>query len=305
MTRLTLPAAACAGLAFLLLGCEPHPPAADLEYVAEIEAWHARRVDDLKGESGWLNLVGLFWLEPGSYTFGSDSTNDLVFPPQAPPRIGVLEVGDSLVTARIDPEASVFSGGEPVNATRLKDDTSTDPDAPTVLEWDHLRWWAIARDGRLGIRLRDLQSPAATAFPGIERYPIDPRWRLDARLVPHAEPRMLTMPTVMGTQHRELSPGSLVFVVEGDTMRLDPMVAASGRLFIIFGDRTTGSETYGGGRYLYADAPDANGHTTIDFNKAYNPPCAFSEFSTCSQPPAQNYLPVPVRAGEKAFHVPD
>ena len=156
--------------------------------------------------------------------------------------------------------------------------------APTMLALGSLHWHVIARDGRLGVRLRDVESPARAGFDGIPAFDVDPAWRLAARFERYDPPRTLQIPTILGTVSAQPSPGALVFDVDGQTQRLD-VVGEPGdsTFFVIFGDRTNGETTYEAGRYLYVDAPDTAGRVVVDFNKAYNPPCAFTPFATCPE----------------------
>ncbi len=287
----------------LLAGCRPvdHSSTPDPEYLEETEAWHKRRIDALTGDSGWLNLVGLYWLDEGTFSFGSAADGDLVFPSAAPAHIGTFEVTDTTVVVVVDPGVEVTVDGQPIYRMPLLADTRPEPEAPTMMALGHLRWWLIERDGRFGIRLRDLSIPVSDTFQGIERYPVDAEWRIQAKLEAHAEPVEIAVPNILGHVTQERSPGTLVFEIDGETRRLDPTGDLTSSLFIVFADRTTGRDTYGGGRFLYVAPPDSGGYTVIDFNRAYNPPCAFTAFSTCPQPPAQNRMSVAVQAGEKTY----
>ncbi len=293
------------GICFLaVLRCtsvENNSPA-DPAYVAEIQEWHNQRIKSLKKKNGWLTLAGLFWLKEGENTFGSDSSNDMVFPAKAPAVIGTITLKDSSATIDIKSGIQVFHDGKPVHSQLLKSDASGDP---TILTLGSLSWYLIKRGDKFGVRLKDSEHPNLQAFTGVEMYPINPRWRVKARLEPYDPPKSIAIPTVLGTVLELPCPGALVFEIDGKTLRLEP-VAEPGddELWLIFGDATNGEETYGAGRFLYVDKPGDDGTTFIDFNKAYNPPCAFTAFATCPLPPAQNRLPVKVTAGEKNYHGP-
>jgi uncharacterized protein (DUF1684 family) len=295
-------------------------PAADAAYRREIEDWRARRVASLTGEGGWLSVVGLAWLEPGENLCGSDPAARVALPAAAPPRVGSFEVGggdggsgedggekprvafrvaagvEGLGVAGEDGVEPVAPGG----AIELASDLA--PGGPTVLALDGLRFYLIDRDGRLGVRVKDAGAPARRQFAGIESYPLDPGWRIEARFERYDPPKRIPVPNILGTVSEEPSPGAVVFARGGESYRLDA-VAEPGEsdLFVIFGDRTNGRATYGGGRFLYTPPPDADGRVVIDFNRAYNPPCAFTEFATCPLPPPQNKLPIAVEAGEKRY----
>lgn len=281
---------------FLVLGLLLLLPAAALadDYVQDVEAWRARRTENLRKPDGWLTLAGLFWLDEGPNRFGSDPDNDLVFPAKAPPSLGVATVADGKVAVALQP--GVFVNGRPADAVVL------DPKAEegsTVLSCGSLTWYLIERGGRLGFRLKDRESEVLRSFHGTEWFPVDPSWRVEARLERYDPPRRLAVPNVTGVATEETSPGALVFQVEGRELRLDTL-AEGDQLFVIFADATNGKETYPVGRFVYAPMPDEAGRTVLDFNRAYSPPCAFTPYATCPVPPAQNRLPVAIRAGEKS-----
>ncbi len=271
----------------------------DSAYVQEIDRWHAQRIASLTRPDGWLSLVGLYWLRPGENTFGSDSTNTIVFPPKAPKRMGRFILQDTTVVVEILPGIPVTVNGQPVSRMPLQHDLTGHP---TILQYKSLLWYIIKRGNQLGVRLKDTLATTRLHFKGIERYPVDPRWRIPARFVPFPQKRFIEIPTVLGTIVPEPSPGQLVFTVNGQEYRLDVIQEQPGDpYFVIFSDETNGEETYGAGRFLYVAPADSTGWTVIDFNKAYNPPCAFTPYATCPLPPPQNHLPLPVRAGEKRY----
>ena len=172
---------------------------------------------------------------------------------------------------------------------------------PPALHFRSLRFYPIERDGRYGVRLKDTQSPTRLHFPGISSFDVDPTWRIEGRFEPFAEPRSINVPSIIGTVSQTPWPGNVVFSAGGEQHRLAVFGEASDRqFFVVFADRSNGQETYGGGRFLVVDHhPD--GRATIDFNKAYSPPCAFTPYATCPLPPAQNRLDLYVRAGEQQY----
>lgn len=283
----------------VLVSCKPAKKANDPEHVKEIEAWHERRVKRLKSPTGWLNLVGLHWLKEGVNTFGSDSSNTLVFPAKAPKKAGTLTMQKGRVTLAVEKNVSITVGGKSVATMELKDDRDSNK---TTLEMGAFRFFVIYRNGEYAIRLRDLESPLLNQFTGTEMYPIDINWRVEARLETYDPPKIILVPTVLGTLDSSVCPGKLIFDVDGKEYGLEPIYEdGTDELFIIFGDATNASETYGGGRFVYARKPGADGKTFIDFNKAYNPPCVFTDYATCPLPPPQNKLPVLITAGEKKW----
>lgn len=281
--------------------CKQEAPAADPDYVQEIDVWHKERVTNLTRPDGWLTLAGLFWLHEGENRFGSDPANDLVFPKdKAPAFMGVITLQKGLTTGRIDSKIKVqtvdstdFTHGVLYNDVQSR---------PTILQHGSLSWYVVQRGVKYGVRLRDRDHPNRLHFKGIERYPVDPEWRVTAHLQPYQPAKEISVVNVVGNVTPMRCPGALTFTFRGKTFSLDAL-AESGEqaLFIIFNDETSGSETYGSGRFLYADKPNDKGETVLDFNKAYNPPCAFTPYATCPLPPAQNHLDIKVQAGEKKY----
>jgi len=283
----------------LLLVCGRKPPMDEAVYRQQIADWHRQRIAELTRPDGWLTLVGLNWLQDGANAFGSDSGNAVVFPPKAPPFMGMFYLKNGHVTVKIRPEVTVYHQGQRVDSLALQPDVTG---APTVLSHGTLHWYIIKRGERYAARIKDSESPLRIRFKGIERFPVNLRWRIPARFDPYDPPKTIAVPTVLGTTVSQPCPGRLVFEWEGHTYTLDVIQEnPADPFFILFGDRTNSQETYGGGRFLDVDPPDHSGFTILDFNKAYNPPCAFTPYATCPLPPAQNHLPFAVRAGEKSY----
>lgn len=296
--RLLLPAL---GAAVMGLGTPPSPPPSPAPgaYRSEILAWRARRIESLRGPGGWLSLVGLSWLEPGKNAVGSGPGNRVLLPSgKSPAFVGSIDREGNAATFHAAPGAGVSVDGSPVTTQALRSDIDGDP---TRLTLGTLSFYVIRRGDRLGVRVKDSQSEARKDFRAIESFPIEPRWRVDARLEPYDPPRSIPVPNVLGSVEPEPCPGALVFQVGGQTYRLDPVLEKGEEdLFVIFADLTNGADTYGAGRFVYV-SPPVGGRTTIDFNKAYNPPCAFTPYATCPLPPAQNRLPIRIEAGEKRY----
>jgi uncharacterized protein (DUF1684 family) len=267
------------------------------EYIAEIEQWHQKRIKRLKDENSWLTLVGLYWLKVGDNNFGSDKNNDIVFPENAPQYIGKFILNDSVITLQVNEEVTVINEGRSIKEIKLEHDLSGNP---TILDLGSLRWYIIKRGDRYGIRLRDINVPLRNKFYGIERFPANEDWKINASFEVYEPPKVISLPTQIGAVAEEPSPGAVVFKKNGQTYRIDA-VDTGKRLWLIFADETSGKETYGAGRYLYIDKPDSSGKTVVDFNLAYNPPCVFTKFATCSFPPKQNFLKLRITAGEKMW----
>ncbi|HEX6159234.1 MAG TPA: DUF1684 domain-containing protein [Thermoanaerobaculia bacterium] len=265
----------------------------------EVRAWQKSRDERLRREDSWLTLAGLFWLQEGENAIGSGKANRVVLPARTPAASGTLVRSGEKVT--LQPKGELTIDGKPVTApVELQHDASEN--GPTVVKVGTVQFNILKRGERIGVRVKDPESEVRTKFSGLEYYPIDPKWRVEARLEPYTPHKKIPIQDVTGTTSDNDSPGALVFTVDGKEYRLDPILEeGSDQLFIIFRDQTSRDETYPAGRYLYAKMPDASGKTIVDFNKAYNPPCAFTDFATCPLPPLQNRLPLRVTAGEKKY----
>jgi len=260
-------------------------------HLAEVEAWREGRYAALRRDIGWLTLAGLGWLKLGVNRVGSDPGADVVLP-DGPPTAGTVTVTDEGVVA----DGEFQPDGRRANGLRLVSDHEGEA---TLMELGSLRICLVERGGRLALRTWDLDAPGRTAFSGIDHWPVNLAWRLDARF--EATPdRTIAVPDVLGTNDEEPSPGDVTFEVSGEAYRLKALPGGdSGELWLVFGDATNGDETYGGGRFLYTSAPDADGALVVDFNRAYNPPCVFSPYATCPLPWAANRLSLRIEAGER------
>jgi len=272
------------------------------EHAAETEAWRTQRVERLQAPAGWLSLVGLHWIEPGSHSLGRAADNDIVLS-TGPARLGRIESKDGTISFTAAPEAGATVDGQPASSTvALKPDSSG---APTVVAFDggEASFMLIERNGRLGLRVRDARAPTRSGFTGIEHYPVDLSWRVEARFEAHPPGKTIDIANVLNAIEPMANPGALVFEKDGKTHRLEAVDEGDGQLFLIFADRTNRKDTYGAGRFLYADPP-VDGRTVLDFNRAYNPPCAFNAYSTCPLPPPENRLDLAVTAGERRYSGP-
>jgi uncharacterized protein len=281
---------------FYLTGCSSDKEKGDPKYIQEVHQWDQKRVSRLKEETGWLNLAGLFWLKEGNNSFGSAKDNDIIFP-SGPAHIGNMFLRDSVVSFTALPEVEVLNDGKTVSQITLLDDISENP---TILQSNSLKWYIIKRPKGFAIRLRDLNAKLVKEFKGIERFPINEDWKLQAKFVKYTLPKKMEIPDITGVVGEEISPGKVTFLKDGKQFSLDA-IDEGDKLWFIFADETCGDETYGAGRYLYADKPDSLGNITIDFNLAYNPPCAFTKFATCPFPPEENYMKLKITAGEKMW----
>jgi len=284
-----------------LAGCSRSDPVVTDEaaYAEDLEKWRSLRLERLKDEKGWLNLAGLYWLEEGENTFGSDPSNRIVFPEKAERFCGTLTLQDGRVLLNAEKEAGIMKNGDTVTRMTLQDDHSGNA---TRLRQGNLLWFVIRRGDRYAVRLRDLDHPMIRKIDHVPSYPVRTDHVVRAELVPFATPESITVATpVQGVTETYLCPGELHFRIGGNKLTLRPFDTGNG-YFLVFADKTSGFETYGAGRFLVA-VPDSAGNTVLDFNRAYNPPCAFTPFATCPMPPRENILKVPIEAGEKAVHL--
>ena len=265
-----------------------------------IAQWRAERLASLTSATGWLSLAGLFWLRQGENAFGRAPSNALVLEhPALAETVGSFVLTDRSVRFVARAGSDVTHDGQPVTAIDLVSDAKG---SPTVLQCGSLQFFVIERAGSLGVRVRDIENPRRRNFRGLEYFPISPRWIFDARFEPYEPPRHIRIVNILGMEEDAVSPGAVLFTRDGREWRLDTVLESPGdkELFIMFADETSGRETYGAGRFLYIPLPEG-GRAPLDFNKAYNPPCALNDFATCPLPPPQNRLKLRVEAGEKKY----
>jgi uncharacterized protein (DUF1684 family) len=276
-------------------------------YVHEIEQWRAARVARLTAPDGWLSLIGLEWLHEGANRVGSAAGNDIVLK-AGPAELGTVTLAaDGGLRIALAQHSGATVDGKAVDAAALVDDMHVQGDAaPTTVRFGHASFYVIDRDGRKALRVKDADAEARRDFLGIDYFPIDPSWRVEADWVPFDPPHDLQIGSVIGTIDTVKVPGKAVFRRDGHTFELLPyQEEPGGELFFVLADRTSGRETYGAARFLYAALPaggvDKPGSVVLDFNKAYNPPCAFTPFATCPLAPPENRLDLAVTAGEKKY----
>ena len=284
--------------AFALSSGSQSQTAPDPAYRQSFEKWQAELVADLK--QNWIPLAGLFWLKPGTNRFGADPNLEIVLPKDsAPAQAGVFDLQGGEVTLRLEPGVKATIAGAAVTTAKLQPDTAG---KPTVIELGHLRLHVIKRgehEERVGIRVKDLDSPALRRFQGLEFYPVNLAYRVTATWVPSDGKRTVGIPTVLGDVVPTPVPGEARFQVNGQEMRLTALGGdAEHGLFFVFSDPTAKTETYPAGRFLDTD-PVKDGTVVLDFNRAYNPPCAFTPYATCPLAPRENRLAAAIPAGEK------
>ena len=265
-------------------------------YHQEIEQWKKERLMELKSDQGWLNLAGLFWIKEGKQYFGGTASDDIRFPiPSFPERVGYFERKGNIVKQVLEKNIALLSNGILQNEMVVFHPDSTQQ---TQISFAHYRWTLLQRDELIGIRFRDLKHPAVEALQTIPCFPVNSMFRVQAKLVPSVLPKKIPVANVLGQMTQQLSPGKLEFSIQDKTYSLDALQEGN-KLFIVFGDQTSGYSTYASGRYLYAVMPGQDGFTILDFNKAFNPPCVFTSYATCLLPPSQNILQIAIEAGEK------
>ena len=282
-----------------------HPPAPPqcsdcATHEAEIAGWRAQRLAEFGGEQGWLALAGLYWLREGEHRLGAAPDADIVFPAGAPAEVGTLTLQAGVVQLHVAPGVDARIADAKITDMALRSDVDPSQPAQRVTIAGRFTLLILARGDRLGLRLYDRDSPERTHFAGIESYPVAERWRVTARFEPYPTPRLVDHPTVIGTTKAEI-PGVAIFTIDGVERRLTPIREhgpAGDELLFVFRDRTSDAETYPGGRFLITGLPRA-GALVLDFNRAHNPPCAFTPYATCPLPLPENRLDVRVDAGEK------
>ena len=263
-------------------------------YQTAVEQWRRQQEQELKADSGWLTVAGLFWLKDGVNTAGSNASSDIVLP-RGPAKLGEFDFHQGQIIFRPVSVVTVTVNGKPAGAAaKLKPDTEGNPDH---VQLNGITLFVIRRGDRYAIRLKDVDSRFRKQFTGLHWFPVKASYRVTAKFVKYDQPKLIAIPNVLGEANQMPSPGHVLFMLDGQSLRLDPVVEEN-HLFFIFHDETSGKQTYPPGRFLDAELPK-EGKVVLDFNKAYNPPCAFTPYATCPLPPKQNRLPVRIEAGEQ------
>ncbi|MEL7249109.1 MAG: DUF1684 domain-containing protein [Bacteroidota bacterium] len=277
----------CLGLLslFTVLSCKTQVPSVPTTYEADIEAWRGRRLANLTAPTGWLSLTGLYWLKEGVNECGTSAEARIKLTADAP----ALAATYTLDKGEVECEITAGSGVE----TRSDDDCA--------MAYGSQRWQLLERGGRHGVRVRDTLLPARIRLRPIEQFAIDPSYRVYGEWEAVDGADSVLMRNVLDMEYYVPVEGKLRFTIDDQLQELIALDGGPDDLFLIFADKTTGETTYGGGRYLYCPRPDEDGRTIIDFNKAYNPPCAFTDFATCLLPRVENNMPVAIWAGEKTY----
>jgi len=270
----------------------------DASYLREIESWRAERETNLKKDGSWLTVAGLYWLREGENTVGADPENDFVLPEgTAPAFVGAFTFENGKVGFRAREGVTVTRKGKDAKPVAT---ASLEPGEKNAIVLGNLSMWVHASGPRLAIRLRDLDSPIRKEFTGLQWFPVDPAYRVTAKFTPHPMPKDVEILNMLGDIERYQSPGVVDFELQGKAFHMEPVSDSDGGLWFIFKDQTSGKETYPSARFLRTGDPK-DGSVVVDFNKAYNPPCAFNPYTTCPMPPKENRLKVRIEAGEKNY----
>jgi Uncharacterized conserved protein len=270
---------------------------AQTTYAFQIEKWRSDHKAELLSDSGWLTVAGLFWLKPGINTVGSGPEYDVQLTKNFEGKFGEIAFSNGSALLTVQAASMLVSNGKPVRSINLITDAKSEP---PIVNVGSQSFFLIERDGRYGVRLKDTKSEQRLNFHGLKWYPVSNRFRVTAKFEAFSQRKEILIPNVLGTTFKMKSAGILKFKLSGKEYSLQP-VEEGDHLFIIFRDLTGKTETYGAGRFLYAEKP-VNGKVVLDFNKAENPPCAFTAFATCPLPPSQNRLNIEIPAGEKRYH---
>ena len=271
-------------------------PTAKEAFIKEEADFRASREARLKQPDGWLAVAGLFWLHDGPAVVGSDPKSDIVLPSGAPKRAGTLTLQSGAVAFQPEKGADVTIDGKPATKMTLQPDTADHPD---TVQAASIMLTIIKRGEKTGVRMRDPDAATRRNFTGCKWFPASETWRVKAKWVPYPTPKKIKITNILGMTDDEPSPGYAEFTINAKTLRLDPVGDDTGLEFM-FKDATSGNTTYAPGRFLDTDLPK-NGVVILDFNQAYNPPCAFTAYATCPLPPKQNALAIAVEAGEKKY----
>lgn len=289
-----------------VLGCgreappAPAPVALDKTFLADNAAWREARLTELRAPDGWTSLVGLHWLSLKAHYIGRSADSGIRLA-VGPPKMGMVSSERDAVWFVPERGAALTVGGKPLTG-KIRFQSDVDPQ-PTLIGFDDGKGVLslIHRGDRYALRVKHAGAPSRTGFAGLEYWPIDPSWRIQARYVPNNVGKTIPIVDIVGISSEQPNAGAIEFERDGKTYRLEAIGEPGRPMFVVFADRTSGHGSYSAGRFLDLEAPDASGHVVVDFNRAINPPCAFTPFATCPLPPPENRIDLAVSAGEKAY----
>ncbi|MEB2186982.1 DUF1684 domain-containing protein [Xanthomonas campestris pv. campestris] len=289
-----------------VLGCgreappAPAPVALDKTFLADNAAWREARLTELRAPDGWTSLVGLHWLSLKAHYIGRSADSGIRLA-VGPPKMGMVSSERDALWFVPERGAALTVGGKPLTG-KIRFQSDVDPQ-PTLIGFDDGKGVLslIHRGDRYALRVKHADAPSRTGFAGLEYWPIDPSWRIQARYVPNNVGKTIPIVDIVGISSEQPNAGAIEFERDGKTYRLEAIGEPGRPMFVVFADRTSGHGSYSAGRFLDLEAPDASGHVVVDFNRAINPPCAFTPFATCPLPPPENRIDLAVSAGEKAY----
>jgi uncharacterized protein (DUF1684 family) len=285
---------------FLFAACsspaeQPALPAGE-EWVESVNAWRTKHEADYRRD--WATITGLHFLEPGTHSLGSDKGSDIVLPADLPAHVGRVVVADGWVRYEPAPGITPTQNGKPVSGSVVLKEP--EKDAADELGIADVKFAVHQSGPRLSLRVWDPDGPEAREFAGFEWFPIQENYRVVAKFIPDETPRKIAVVNTYGDPDIYPSEGVVEFTLNGETLRLRPFTTRPKRFYFVFRDASSGEETYETARFLYSDLSD-EGTTVLDFNQAYNPPCAFNKYTTCPIPIKENRLSVKILAGEKQY----
>lgn len=284
---------------------KPAAATEDIAFANEQKQWREARSADLTREDGWTSLIGLHWISAGPHYVGSAADNGIRLG-MGPAQLGMLDLGkDGSLRLVPGKGAGLTLDDVPLAAaTALKSDA--DEGGPSRIGFDQGKGLAtvIKRGERYALRVKHADAEARTGFAGLDYWPASRQWLVEGRFIPHPRGRTIPIANIIGTIDDTPNPGAVEFAHAGKRYRLEALDEGDGQLFLVFADRTNGRGSYSAGRFLDAGKPDAQGHVMLDFNRSYNPPCAFTAFATCPLPPPENRLDLAIAAGEKVYSKP-
>lgn len=264
--------------------------------LVEHETWKEKRMNALFADDGYLNLAGLYSIDSGYYTMGSDETSDIKLPDIFPKNFAKIYVTDSIISFDYYDEV-IYK-----DSIKTKKATIKIHNKAEYFSWKSFIWFVHMDSGVKAIRLRDLDHPMLLDQLIINHFPYSKKMIIEGKFEKYKEDKIRKSFNIQGEMFEEKIPGIITFSIKGHQYSLEPTLSGSGKFFVVFADKTSGNETYGGGRFLYINPSDENQNVILDFNKSYNPPCVFSSFTTCPVPTSQNTLPIKIKAGEKNYN---
>lgn len=281
-------------LCLILIGCT-----SSSSYKTEIENWRSVHEEELRKDDSWLTVAGLFWLKDGVNTVGKGNGYDVELTDNFNhDKFGTIQFHNGKAVLNVEPGVEAAADdGKPVTVLEL---VSDDPGPATKVTTGTQTFYLIKREDKFGIRLKDTETAERRDFAGEQWFPVDENYRVTGIFEPFDTVQEVEIPNVLGGTFKMKSPGVVKFKLKGKDLSLQPVVEDEKTLFFIFKDMTSNNETYGAGRFLYTNNP-VDGKVILDFNKAENPPCAFTSFATCPLPPPQNRLDIDIKAGEKKY----